>query len=379
MSKLEDFRLEVHLGKWEFAARWHMTASDAESMTLSDLLALANAEDRREWDELPLRYVEPRGTEALRAAIARTYARCAPEDVLCFAGAEEGLYCAMHAILEPSDHAVVVTPGYQASEEVPRSLCATTGIGLREDRGWELDLDELASKLRPETKLVAINFPHNPTGTVLSADAFDALARMCTERGIWLFSDEVYRGLELDEAKRLPAAVDAAPRGLSLGVMSKAYGLPGLRVGWIAARDRTLLAKMERVKHYLSICNAGPSEHLAVIALKAGDRILERNRGILAGNLEAANQFFAAFPETFEYRPPEGGCVAFPRYRGAGGVETFCRRMIEEEGVVLLPASIFASQLTATPNERFRIGLGRSFVGAGLSVMRGWLERTGHG
>ncbi len=374
--QLPDFKLEVYLGKWEFAAKWHMTPSDAQTLTIKELLALATPEDRAIWDDLPLSYIETWGTPKLRAAIAATYQGAKPEDVLAFAGAEEGLYCAMHALLTPDDHALILTPNYQSAEQVPLSLCAVEGIALREDRNWDLDLDEVKAKIRPNTKLISINFPHNPTGKVIDRTTFDALVALCRQHGIWLFSDEVYRGLELDPARRLPAVVEVYERGLSLGVMSKAYGLPGLRVGWIACKDHALLDRMERIKHYLSICNAGPSEHLAIIALKARDRVIGRNVALLKDNLQAVERFFADYPGRFEWYRPDGGCVAFPRYVGAEGVETFCRRLVEEDGIVLLPASIYTSSLNQVAADRFRIGFGRTYTKDGLEQMRRFLSRN---
>jgi len=376
MSQLPDFNLEVYLGKWEFAARWHMTPSDAQTLSIKELLALADPADRAAWEELPLGYVETWGTPKLRAAVAATYKGVAPGEVLAFAGAEEGLYCAMHALLGQGDHAIVVTPNYQSAEQIPLSLCATEGVALRADRNWELDLAAIAAKIRPNTKLISINFPHNPTGKVIDRATFDSLVSLCRHHGIWLFSDEVYRGLELDPAAQLPAVVEAYERGLSLGVMSKAYGLPGLRVGWIASKDTTLLSRMERMKHYLSICNAGPSEHLATIALKARDTVIGRNLELLKANVGLVESFFGDFPDRFEWRRPDGGCTAYPRYRGADGVEAFCRRLVEEAGIVLLPASIYRSSLTPTPADHFRIGFGRDYTKAGLSAMREYL--SGH-
>ncbi|MBL8711005.1 MAG: aminotransferase class I/II-fold pyridoxal phosphate-dependent enzyme, partial [Rhodospirillaceae bacterium] len=311
-----------------------------------------------------------------RQAVAATYQDVAPEDILAFAGAEEGIFCAMHAILDKDDHAIVVTPNYQSAEELPRAICAVSGVALDPDNDWALDLDKVAAAIRPSTKIISINFPHNPTGKVLDRATFDDLVALCRQHGIWLFSDEVYRGLERSPEMRLPAAVDAYERGLSLGVMSKAYGLPGLRVGWIASRDRALLYRMERMKHYLSICNAGPSECLAVIALKAGQEIMARNRGLIADNIKACDAFFGEFPELFEWRPGDGGCIAFPRYLGKEGVEDFCRRLVEEAGIVLLPASLYRSALTPTPGDRFRIGYGRTFVPEGLAAMRAFLKRN---
>jgi aspartate/methionine/tyrosine aminotransferase len=209
---------------------------------------------------------------------------------------------------------------------------------------------------------------------VIDRASFDAVVQLCRERGIYLFSDEVYRGLERRPDLQLPQAAEVYERGLSLNVMSKAYGLPGLRVGWIACRDRALLARMEHIKHYLSICNAHPSEHLAVIALKARERILARNLALIDSNLDSVNAFFGEFAELFDWQVPDGGCIAFPRYKGKDGVETFCKRLAEEIGVVLLPASIYQSALTPTPTERFRIGFGRSYVPEGLAAMRAWLR-----
>ncbi len=374
MTHLPDFRLEVFLGKWEFAARWHMTPSDAESLTIAELLELAEPADSARWNELRLSYIETWGTPPLRAAIAATYESASPNDVLCFVGAQEGLYCAMHALLASGDHAVVVTPNYQSAEEIPLSLCDVDGVALREDDNWELDLNEVESRIRANTRLISINFPHNPTGKIISREKLLALVDLCRAHGIWLFSDEVYRGLELDPALRLPAAVDVYERAISLGVMSKAYGLPGLRIGWVTARDRELLTKMERLKHYLSICNSAPSEQLALIAIKAREQILGRNLALLRENLGAADDFFGEFADLFEWRRPDGGCVAFPRYRGQDGVETFCTRLLEDAGVVLLPASIYRSRLSVVPQDRFRIGLGRAYSKAGLETMREFLN-----
>ncbi len=160
-------------------------------------------------------------------------------------------------------------------------------------------------------------------------------------------------------AAALPQAADLSERALSLNVMSKAYGLPGLRIGWIACRDRALLERLERRKHYTSICNAAPSEHLAAVALRAGDRIRERNRAIIAANVPVFEDFFARWPEQLAWEAPEGGCVSFPRLLTGEPTSAFCRRLVERAGVVLLPADIYASQLAPVPDDRFRIGVGR--------------------
>jgi aspartate/methionine/tyrosine aminotransferase len=278
-------------------------------------------------------------------------------------------------LLEPGDHAVVLTPNYQAAETIPLSVCEVTGVALVAESNWSLDVDAVERALRPNTRLVSVNFPNNPTGAVPDRDTWLRLVRLCDERGITLFSDEVYRGLELDRPS-LPQAADLSDKALSLNVMSKAYGLPGLRIGWIACRDRALLDKLERAKHYTSICNSAPSEVLALIALRAREHLLERNRGIVATNLPLFEEFFGNYPELFDFSRPQGGCVCYPRYLGADGVEAMCAHLVEQAGILLLPSSIYRSELTSTPTDRFRIGVGRSAPQDALAAWSSWLGKS---
>lgn len=376
IKPMRDFALETYMSKWEFVAKYNMTASDAESMRLPELLAMASDEDRADFDNLSLGYTETFGAPALRQEIAGTYDTVEPENLICFAGAEEAIYVAMKVLLTANDHAIVITPNYQAAETLPLSICAVTGVALDMDNDWDLDVGRIESALRPNTKLISINFPNNPTGKILARATFDALIDLCRKHGIWLFSDEVYRLIEKDETFRLPQAVDVYERGISLNVMSKAYGLPGLRIGWLASKDRDFLVRCERYKHFLSICNSAPSEILARIALKSRDRILARTRGIVRNNLGVLNDFFAEFPHLFDWREPDGGCVAFIRYRGADGVEEFTKRVVEEAGVFFLPSSVYRSDLTPVPENCLRIGFGRRHVPEGLTALRNWLRRN---
>ncbi|MFF8430612.1 aminotransferase class I/II-fold pyridoxal phosphate-dependent enzyme [Streptomyces sp. NPDC016566] len=343
-------------------------------MVLTELLALADDQDRDAFENLSLGYTESYGDPGLREAIAQTYVQVDAADVICFAGAEEALYLAMNVLLGAGDHAVVVTPNYQAAETVPLALCDVTGVALDPDNNWALQLDRIKAAIRPNTRVVSVNFPNNPTGKVISVADFTELARMCDENAIHLFSDEVYRGLERDPIRTLPQAADLSDHALSLNVTSKSLGLPGLRIGWIACRDRALLARLERAKHYTTICNSAPSEVLARIALKAQSVILDRNRALIDANLPVFESFFAEFPDDFEWRAPDGGCVAYPRYLGPGGVEEFCTRLVEEAGVLLLPAGIYRSELTPTPTDRFRIGIGRANPEEGLAAFAHWMR-----
>ena len=376
MPALPDFRLETHFAKWEFNARHHMTASDAESVSLADLLGMASDEDRAAYQNMWLGYTETWGEPALRAEIAATYAAQSADDILCFAGASEGIFAANSVLLERGDHAIVVTPNYQSHETLPSMICEATGVPLDPEGGWSLDIDRISAAIRPNTRLVTINFPHNPTGAILPLDRYRALIELCRKHGIWILHDEIFNGLGPSGAAHLPFIADEYERGLSLGVMSKSYGLPGLRIGWIACQDRDVLSRMERMKHYLSICNSGPSEHLARIALKARDRLLARNNAIVDENLPKWDAFFARYPDLFEWQRPQGSCMGYPRYLGSEGVEEFARRLVEESGVLVLPSTIYRSELGETPGDRFRIGFGRTGLDAGLAAMDAHIMRN---
>jgi len=373
---MRDFALEVHFSRWEFTARYNLAGSDAENLTLSELLALASSDDRAAFENAGLGYTPTWGDPLLRAEIAKTYDTVEPAQVLCFAGAEEAIYAAMHVLLAPGDHAIVIAPNYQSAETVPLSLCEVSAVSLNLERGWHLDVERLRAALRPNTKLISVNFPNNPTGSIVPRATFDAIVDICRSRGIWLFSDEAYRLLERDTTLRLPQAVDRYERAMSLNVMSKAYGLPGLRIGWVACKDPQVLAKLERFKHFLSICNAAPSEILARIALKARVRILERNMQVIRANLAVLDGFFADYRRLFDWHVPEGGCISFIRYKGSDGVDAFTSRMVEECGVLLLPASVFRSELAQVPMDCLRIGFGHANLPQGVAEMRAWLART---
>jgi aspartate/methionine/tyrosine aminotransferase len=359
-ARLPEFRLETYFSRWEFVVRHNLAASDAETLTIGELLALGTEDDRAAFAELPLGYIETWGTDRLRADIAATYETCTPDDVLAFAGAEEAIFWLVQLLSGPGDHVVLTLPGYQSTETVALAGGAeVTGVLLDPADGWRLDLDAVRAALRPSTRLVAVNFPNNPTGALPDRQTWRELVELCDERGIRLLSDEVHSGLELDPALTLPAAADLSATAVSLNVMSKSYGLPGLRVGWVACRDHALLAALERHKHYTTICNAGPSEFLASVAVRAGERVRARNRGIVADNLRTFGAFFAEHAELFEWVPPVGGCVAFPRYLGPEGPGELCRRLAERVGVLVLPAEVFASAVGMVPADRVRVGVGR--------------------
>ena len=371
--RIADFALERYFAQWEFTAEHLLCASDVEGYSMSKLLTLADTETRKLWKGLKLGYTELAGHPLLRAEIAATYDTIEPDEVLTFAGAEEAIFCLMNVLVGPGDHVIATWPGYQSLYEVARATGAEITLhGLHESDGWAVDIERLRSELRPNTRLIVVNTPHNPTGMMLDRTTYDGLMEIAEDGGIRLFMDEVYRGLEFDETDRLAAGADALPTAISLGVMSKAYALAGLRIGWIATHDRDLLARLAAFKDYTTICSSGPSEILAIIALRARDRVLERSRAIIAANLEHVDGFFDDYLDRFTWIRPSGGSVGFPRLTVPGvSIDDWAADLAKAEGVLLLPGSVFGYA-----GNHFRLGFGRTDLPKALARLEAYAAKT---
>lgn len=361
---MNTFKLEEYLARYEFSAPYLLCCSDAESFDVQEIIEMAEPTDKDLWNHLRLSYTESKGLPSLRRQIVSTlYPTLNAENILCFSGAEEGIFCALQTLCAPADHVIVLTPCYQSLIEIPRHCgCDVTAISLREENDWRIDVDAIKKAIKPTTKCVIINFPHNPTGQVITQDELQSLV------DLWLFSDEVYRLLGQPRSPWAKPAAEMYPKALSLGVMSKAFGLPGLRIGWIACQNADLLKKIEHMKHYTSICNSAPAEILSLIALKNSDQILARNNKITADNLALLDEFFSEYSDLFSWVKPQGGCVGFVNYKDAESVDVFCDRLVKERGVLLMPASIYD-----TPTNHFRVGFGRKNMPEALDKLKGFL------
>ena len=357
MKQMPEFELERYFARYEFDAPYMLSSSDMETMRLEELLALADGEGRRMWNRLSLGYTEPTGHPLLREEIASLYETVSPEEVLVFSGAEEAIFALSHVVAggRTESHAVVVWPAYQSLYEVARSAGAEVDLlELRHEDGWAFDPDALGGLISPSTDFVVLNFPHNPTGAQPEEDTFRHAVELAGEAGKTMLSDEVYRFLEHDTVDRLPAAADIHEGAVSLGVMSKSFGLAGLRIGWLATHDRDLLRRVAAFKDYTTICNSAPSEALALVALRAKEDILDRNLGIVLDNLPYADAFFEKWRGTMEWVRPRVGCIGFPRLLSDVPTEKFATELVEEESVMLLPGSVYSH-----PGNHFRLGFGR--------------------
>lgn len=339
-------------------------------MPVGELLAL-EPDARDDLLQLGLGYTPTPGSDALREAIASRYHHGEPDSILAHSGSEEAILTFMNAVLEPGDRVVVQFPAYQSHYSIPESIGAGVtrwNSNLRGDGSPEID--ELESLVRPETRAIVLTTPNNPTGYAFDRAQIEAVVSVARRHGLWLFSDEVYRGTER-EAERIPAVCDLYERGVSLGGLSKAYGLAGLRIGWISTRDASLRDRMAALKDYSSICNAAPSEFLAALALRRSEPLIERVRRITEKNLEHLDEFFARRKELFAWRRPHAGTTAFPRYL-RGSSDGFCRELVERAGVLLLPSTLFDAG-----DEYVRFGYGRANLPEALGALDAFIDKEG--
>lgn len=366
--KLRPFRLERYLAAHEFSAPYLLCCSDCESFSVRELLEL-EAEAKKQLLSLKLGYTESPGGPELREQIASLYGNISLHEVLVHSGAEEVIFNFMNVVLKEGDHIIVHSPYYQSLGEVARSLGAkVTEWESDPDKNWRLDLGFLKSSLTERTKVVVINIPHNPSGYLPDGDFISELTSLSNQHGFIVFSDEVYRLLEYNQKDRLPALCELDERSVSLGVMSKSFGLAGLRIGWAATKNKELLRQMALFKDYTTICNSAPSEFLAALALRNRETILKRNLNIIKENLQSLNAFFGRYSDLFQWTQPKAGPIGFPRLLW-GAVEEFCHQLVLRKGVLLLPGTLYDKKYNS-----FRIGFGRENMPVCLEKFSEFIE-----
>ncbi len=366
---IQDFQLERFFAKYEFKAPYLLCSSDCESFTVKQILELED--DAADLGELWLGYTETLGHPDLRVEIANLYKTITYDNVIVTAGAEEAIFIFMNIALKPGDHLIYMSPAYQSLFEIARSIdCELTPWILKEEDGWDADLEELKMAIQPNTRAIVLNNPHNPTGYLMSKEHLAQVVELAKAHDLYILSDEVYRYLEYKEAYRLPAICDLYEKGISLGVMSKAFGLAGLRIGWICTKDQDIFERFASYKDYTSICNSAPSEYLAIVALKNKERLLERNLEIIGNNLRLLDDFFVQYADLLSWHRPRAGSIAFPRLLVDEFIEDFCIRLVEEQGVLLAPGNYYGAG-----DKNFRIGFGRKNMPQALRLLEDYLQK----
>jgi aspartate/methionine/tyrosine aminotransferase len=366
--QVKPFRIEHYFAKHEFSAKYLLSSSDAESRTIQEVLELEPGSHERllqHW----CGYTESPGAPWLRASIAGIYKNISPEQILVVSSAEEGILLVYNALLGFSEHAIVETPCFESGLELARSTGTEVSEWHRQpDQGWAHDVKELEKLIRKSTKILYICTPHNPLGLLMPRNVLQEVVELCRDRGIILFCDEVFRELEHDPATRLPAVCELYENAISLGSMSKTYGLPGLRLGWLVTRNPSFIQRCLEVRFYTTICNSAPSEFLCDVALRHRQVLIDRNLGIVRRNLPLLEKFSREHEDLFEWVKPDASPMCFPRFKGSQSTYEFCDDVVRQTQVMLLPGSVYDEP------HHIRFGYGRKNMPEALERLSSYLR-----
>jgi aspartate/methionine/tyrosine aminotransferase len=364
--QIKPFQLERFFEKYEFNTKYMLCGSDCESFSIKEII---DEDSLQNFLDLRLGYTETKGNPELRNEIVKLYSTISDEQILVHTGAEEAIFNFFLSSFNNDDEIIVHYPCYQSLYEIAESSgCNVIKWFTNEKENWELDLEFLRKSITKKTKAVVINIPHNPTGYLPSKELFFEIIEICRENNLLLFCDEVYRFLEYKTKDRLPAACDVYENAISLGVMSKSFGLPGLRLGWIATKNQNIYNRLAAIKDYTTICNPAPSEFIATHALKKKDEILSRNLEIILSNLSLLDLFFYDHENIFNWQKPKAGPIAFPSLLKESS-DYFCTKLLESKNVLLLPSTYYNFG-----NKNFRIGFGRKTLKEGLEKIEEFLK-----
>jgi len=335
------FELERWQSTWENRVRYNLSESGVHPLSIQELLDLAGASAAPLLD-VRLGYSQSNGTDLLRERIAALYHGVSPEQILVTTGSAEANFVVCWRLVEPGDKVAVMLPNYLQTWGLAQNFGAVVrGFALRAEAEWEPSPDDVRSAIAPGTKLVVVTNPHNPTGHVLSQELRQAIVARAAEVGAWLLADEVYQGAERD-GTTTPSLWGSYERVIVVNGLSKAYGLPGLRIGWVVAPPE-LSAEAWARHDYTTIGPAGASDHLAAVALepRVREKVLARTRGVLRANYPVIEQWLKRFGDTFSWHPPQAGAICLVRYRQAISALDLVEKMRAEHSVLLVPGDHF--------------------------------------
>ena len=361
--KIEEFAVEIWMDEHETSCRYNLAETCVRSLTTGELLALSGRREEilAEMEATPLTYGPIPGSDRLRALVAGLYASQEPGNVTITHGAIGANALVHETLVEPGDHVISVLPTYQQHYAIPASYGAEVDVlRLREEDGWLPDLGELRALVRPTTKLIAVNNPNNPTGSLMDEVMLRQVADIAREVGAWVLSDEVYRGIDQDGDGVTASIADLYERGISTGSMSKPFSLAGLRLGWIVA-PAEIIDAVSIHRDYNTISVGRIDDLLASVALENRETILGRARDITRRNLAILDEWVATRSDV-TYVKPSSGTTALLRYAAPVGSYELCTRLLNETGVMFTPGAAFEIEGTvrlgfADDTEALRTGL----------------------
>ncbi len=365
--RFPHYQLSAYQARNNPLARARLGAATLELRRVDALLDLASPTQRAEWESLTLSYAPERGSPALRESIAAHYPSLTAEHIVVFSSATEALFCLLHAATEPGNRCTVVTPCYEPLAKIPESIGATVSCvplqrsTVNDEDSWQLD-DEALRAVAGESELVCINFPHNPTGAMISQPQLNSLVAACDNSGARLLSDEVFRGLEHDAATQLIPAACLSPRGISIGSIAKPHGVGGIRIGWAASQDTALLERAVEIRRTLSVCSGTTDEWLARLVLEHSEKLRDDSLATLTAHLRLIEDTLPEMGERLIWTAPAAGCAAFPLLCDFSGTRIesaqLAQRCLEETGVMLIPARCFVGGEDEKFSAGFRLGYG---------------------
>ncbi len=337
--KIEVFKMERMQSLWENLVDYNLSESGVHPLTLKELLS---AEEIQQLTEVELGYTQTNGTPPLRQQIARLYPGLNPESIMVTAGSSEANFLLMWSLIEPGDKVVFELPNYLQMWGLARAFGANVEpLWLKEELGWQPEPEDIDRVITPGTKLVVLTNPNNPTGSILRP----AIRQQITERvkavGAWLIADEVYRGAEIN-GEETPSFYGQLEKVAVVGGLSKAYGLPGLRLGWLTGPEE-LVQKIWTYHDYTTISVSALTDHLATRALEPDRRLqlLNRTRNIIRINLPILEKWLQSFDGLFSYQPPQAGAILFTAYNSEVNSTRLVEKLLKEKNVLLVPGDHF--------------------------------------
>ena len=352
-------------------------ASSSEPLKLKDLLAMAELKGDQQliqaYHDHALGYADNGGSLDLRQEIAELYgANITADNIVIFPGAQTGMTLTAQALLHRGEHAIIVTPSYQSLEEGAKLAgCEITRVNLSPDNAWQLDIEAVEAAIQPNTKYIALNDPHNPSGALMNYETKLALISLAEKYELLIFSDEVYRLLEIDPSERSPSMADLSSKAIALSTMSKPWGAGGTGIGWVVCQDKVICSKLLKAQHIYAVCFSRAGEIQAMMTLRSSAKIISKNMQIIEHNLKLLEKYFAANNDLFEWVAPRAGGTGFVKFKGPITANELAEQLLEQE-ILVFPPSIF--DCDESLSQYFRIGFSRVTMPAALEAFKLFID-----
>ncbi|MBN2236670.1 MAG: aminotransferase class I/II-fold pyridoxal phosphate-dependent enzyme [Bacteroidales bacterium] len=367
--RLNEFKLERYFAKHEFTAKYLLSSSDCDGYKMQDLLAVADAAELKRWETIKLGYTEGMGSPFLREAIQKFYPKATLNQILVASPGELNYAC-MHVLLQAGDHVVTISPSYQSLTEVVESIGCQVDYWKPNSENGQFNPTDLDQLVHENTKLIIINFPHNPTGSYLSPAELTDVVDIARKNDCYLYSDEMYYKLVPEGTEELQPVSELYQKGISVWGTSKSLGMAGLRTGWLVSQEEELVRKIMSFKDYLSMCTSAPAEVLTAIALNHLQHFLKPNKEKIKKNILLFQGFVNDHAGLFHFVPPMAGSTALVKLNMNKTSLQFCDDLVAQTGIMAVPGNFFGAD-----EKSIRVGFGRANFPQILDILNDFLTK----